>query len=92
MIKKQIMSDDEVKDVYKHLFECFEKYNNVLSLMAADAPIETLCLPSTTQSYLINAGIVRIYDLIGSDLTKIKGLGPVRVKQLTARLNEFIAM
>ena len=86
------MSEDEGREIAKKLFESLDKYQKAISFFATDAPIESLCLQPQIESILIKAGIVRIYDLIGTDFTKIKGLGPIRIKDLTTRLNEFIAM
>ena len=80
------------KKINKQLTESLVNYRKALSLMLGDAPIETLCLPKSTEKLLLNSGFLRIYDLFNCDLTKIKGIGKVRVRDLAARLDQFISM
>ena len=82
----------EMSKIKVDLLEKLENYNKTLSYMAGDAPIGVLCLPKTTETILINAGCLRIYDLIDRDLTKIKGIGHRRIGDLTARLDKFLSM
>jgi hypothetical protein len=67
-------------------------YRNLMQFMGANVPIQALCLPTKLENALISAGFDRAYDLIGSDLTKIKGIGRGSVDLLTSRLDEFFTI
>lgn len=84
-IKKSV-----VKQINKKLLESLANYKKITSLMAADIPIQALCLDKPIEKILLNNGFLRVYDILNMDLTKIKGLGKIRIRQLTARLNEFV--
>ena len=86
------LDTEEVKILHKKLFSALENYRKTMTYLAGDAPIGVLCLPKTTETILYNAGISRVYDLFGRDLTEIKGIGKVRIRDLTTRLDEFISM
>lgn len=92
MSDKETLNDIEIQKINKQLIKCLEDYRKVMHFMVGDAPIETLCLPKSTENILLSKGFVRIYDLFYTDLAKIKGIGKVRARQLTSRLNEFLAM
>lgn len=81
-----------IKKINEELLLNLKSYRKTLSYMYADAPIEALCLPKTLENLLINNGLLRIYDLFDRDFTEIKGMGDIRIRQLTASLNQFIAM
>jgi len=92
--------DDEKKAEYElalskiriEVLKKYEEYNKTMKYMAADAPIEILCLPKAIETILITNGYLRIYDLFDADFTKIKGLGVVRCRDLTACLDQFFSM
>ncbi len=86
-IKKEILNK-----INQQIEESLRAYQKTIKYMAADAPIEILCLPKTIQTILLNNNIIRVYDLFDADLTKIKGLGKTRVDRLTASLDEFLLM
>lgn len=88
------MTDFEVaiKDSQDRLKEDLSHYRNVMYFLGANVPIETLCLPKTIETILIEDGCLRVYDLINRDFTKIKGLGSKRLALLTARLDEFLSI
>ena len=67
-------------------------YRQVVMYMGANVPIEVLCLPKVIETILFNDGIIRVYDLINRDLTKINGLGKTRREILTSRLDEFLTI
>ena len=91
MIENSDISRDEIiKKINAQLLESLNNYRNTLSYMAGDAPIGVLCLPKVIENILIRNGYTRIYDLFSADLTKIKGLGEARRRDLTASLNQFI--
>lgn len=86
-----LIEEDKIK-IKKQLLESLQNYNKTMSYMICDAPIETLCLKKDIENILINIGCLRIYDLLDRDLTKIKGLGVSRIRDLTTRLNEFLSI
>lgn len=77
------------RQINKKISESLQNYNKMLSFMSADIPLEALCLDKTTMTILSKNGISRIFDLIHLDFTKVKGIGIVRRRYLTTRLNEF---
>lgn len=97
---KQTLSDDNLnleKDLdmarlKEELRKSFSNYQTTMKFLAADAPIEVLCLPPAIEKILLDQGFLRIYDLFYVDLVKVKGLGVVRIKQLTTSLDKFFAM
>lgn len=82
----------KMQKLREELSKSFENYKNTMRMLTADAPIETLCLPSTIEKILLNHGCLRIYDLVDLDFTKIEGLKPVRIRNLTTSLNQFLSM
>lgn len=95
------MSDDNLKyiinpdveppqkpDLKKDLYH----YRQTLAYMGANVPIQVLCLPKFLEKSLISLGYLRVYDLIGCDLAKIKGLGESRRNLLASRLDEFFTV
>jgi hypothetical protein len=85
MTTDEVFKDDEYKKDLAH-------YRQILSYMGANVPIQVLCLPSAIENCLIADGCVRVYDLIGRDLSKIKGIGATRRAFLAARLDEFFTI
>ncbi len=78
-----------VKKVSKKLLESLSNYRKLTLLMGADVPIGSLCLDKKIEKILLDNGLSRVYDILNMDLTKIKGLGRVRIGYITSRLNEF---
>lgn len=81
-----------VKNINKKVLESLQNYRKTLAYMVGDMPIGALCLPKATETLLLNSGYSRVYDLFDCDLTKIKGIGKVRVRDIAASLEQFIAM
>ena len=81
-----------ISKVRKELVQKFIDYQNTMKYLMADAPIATLCLPPQTEKALLDHGCLRIYDLFDLDFVKVKGLGVVRIRDLTARLDQFFSM
>ena len=81
-----------IKKINKKLVESLENYRKFMYYAQGDLPIGSLCLNKDIEKLLLKNGFVRIYDLFEADLTKVKGLGKVRLGYLTSRLNEFLAM
>lgn len=79
-------------DKKEQMKEDFAHYRKTLQYMGGNVPVEVMCLPKEIENILIKRGFSRVYDLIGLDLTKIKGLGDSRVDILSAALDEFITV
>lgn len=91
-INNKLVPDIEFEQLRKEVRKSFDNYRTTMLYMMADAPIEVLCLPTRLTNVLIDQGFRRIYDLLNVDLVKIKGIGPASIKQLTARLDEFLTV
>jgi hypothetical protein len=87
-----IEQDIKMQQLREELSKSFESYRNTMKFLSADAPIEVLCLPKNIENILLESGCLRVYDLFDMDFTKVKGLGTVRLRDLTARLQQFISM
>ena len=74
------------------LKKSFNKYRKTIDFMASDCPIQCLCLPTIIERCLLDAGLLRVYDLFDCDFRKVKGLGVTRIRDLTSRLDQFFAM
>lgn len=94
IFEKELVIDESMskKKIKEELLNKFSEYQKSLRYMASDAPIAILCLPKNIESALTKSGLLRIYDLFNSDLAKVKGLNDVLVRDLTSRLDQFIAM
>lgn len=86
------MDEATAREINKKYIESLQNYKKMMTCMVADVPIQTLCLPKTIETLLLKQGFLRVYELIGTDLTKIKGIGVTRARDLTTRLDQFIAM
>ncbi len=81
-----------IQKINKEVEECTKKYKQTVLFLAGDVPIQTLCLHKTIENALVKGGYLRVYDLINTDLTKIKGLGKIRRQRLAACLDEFFSV
>lgn len=70
----------------------FEHYRKTLMYMGANVPIQVLCLPKAIEKALLKSELLRVYDLISCDLTKIEGIGERRLDLLASRLDEFFTI
>lgn len=91
-INSNFEKDIDMDRLKQELRKKFHEYEVTMKFMLADAPIEVLCLKPAIQDILLNEGLLRIYDLFNVDLVKVKGLGVVRIKELTSRLDQFFSM
>ena len=80
----------EMNKIQKNLFKQLDNYKRFIRQCELDAPIEILCLPKDILTILRKNSLSRIFQLTDLDLTKIKGLGAVRISILQAKLNDFI--
>ncbi len=86
------LQDEMIKRLREEIVKKFYEYKTTLNFMASDAPIAILCLEPAIETALLNSGCLRIYDLFDLDFTKIKGLGEIRIKRLTSRMDQFLSM
>lgn len=84
--------DMKIAKIREEVLKKFDEYRKTINYMAADAPIQILCLPSSIEKLLLDNGLLRIYDLFDVDFIKIKGFGIVRTRELTSCLDKFFAM
>lgn len=92
-VTNKILTEEILNNkVTEELKKTVTYYKKNLKYMAADAPIEVLCLPKRIENCLNKAGCIRIYDIFDLDLTKIKGLGNIGCRDLTSALDQFLAM
>jgi hypothetical protein len=91
-LEKNIEQEELLKKVREEVLKRLGEYRKSISYLACDAPISVLCLPKTIENILIDQGWLRIYDLFDRDFTEIEGLTDVRLRNLTARLDQFFSM
>ena len=92
IVKNNFEYEEGMRKIREEISKKFSEYRTTLTYMAADAPLGILCLPPVIENALIAHGCLRIYDLFDCDFTKVKGLGEVRIRHLTACLDEFFTM
>lgn len=82
--------DDDVNNILKdELRNNLAHYRQVVQYMGGNVPIQVLCLPMRIENALVKSGFDRVYDLIGKDLRKIKGIGKDSIDILASRLDDF---
>lgn len=86
------LQDLQMAQLKKELIQKYNEYQTTIRFMAADAPLEILGLSPAIQNLLLAHGCFRIYDLFNCDFTKVKGLGPIRLAELTACFDQFLSM
>ena len=91
-VNKNFEEDMRLEALKKALTNKFEDYKKTINYMAADAPIAILNLDKTTQTILVNQGLLRVYDLFDVNFVEIKGLGEIRIRNLTTCLDQFFSM
>lgn len=91
-INNNFEKDIDMANLKEELRKKFHDYQTTMKFMLADAPIEILCLNTAIEKILLDQGFLRIYDLFNVDLVKIKGLGAVRIRNLTSSLDKFFSM
>lgn len=92
MFNDDITEEKIIREINKKFLESIENYRNIIMYLGGDMPLGVLCLPKKTEKLLVQGGIERIYDLFNFDLTKIEGLHSNAIRDLTARLNQFLAI
>lgn len=83
--------NNEIFKIKQEFFKNLLNYKEHIRKSETDAPIEVLCLPKNILGILIRSGYTRVSDIIGTDLTKIKGLGRVKIGQINTRLSQFLS-
>ncbi len=91
-VNKNFDHDLKMQQLKDELIKKFADYRTTMAFMSGDAPIGVLCLPPAIENILLDNGLLRIYDLFNVDFVKIKGLGESRIRNLTARLDQFFSM
>jgi pyruvate/oxaloacetate carboxyltransferase len=91
-LKQDIEKEELLKKVREEVLKRLGEYRKSISYLACDAPISVLCLPKSIENILTDQGWLRVYDLFDRDFTKIEGLTEVRLRNLTARLDQFFSM
>jgi len=91
-INSNFEKDLDMDKLKAEIRKSFASYQTTMKYMLADAPLGILCLDPKVEKILLDQGFLRVYDLFNVDLIKVKGLGIVRVKQLTASLDQFFSM
>lgn len=86
------LEEMRMKKLKEELTKSFESYKKVMKFLETDAPIEILGLSGGTVKKLLAHGCLRVYDLFDLDFTKVKGLGKIRISELTTCLDQFFSM
>lgn len=84
--------NNEMLRIKQDFFESLKSYRQYIRKCEYDAPIEVLCLPKDILKPLLRHGCVRVFDIMDLDLTKIKGLGKIRIGIISSRLQQFFPM
>ena len=91
-INRKFENEMILQKLREELSKSFSEYRNTMKYMAADVPIEILCLQPAIEKILLNNGCLRVYDVFNLDLSKIEGIGPTRLRHLTTSLDQFFSM
>lgn len=91
-IDNNLLDEMQMKKLKDEISKCLKNYEKTIKYMVQDAPIQILGLPRNLQKKLIKNNCLRIYDFIELDFGKIEWLDDVDIRDLTARLNEFLSM
>lgn len=92
IINTNLINENDILELKKQLRERFDSYQKTMRYMMADIPIQALCLDKTTEKILLDNGLLRVYDFFDLDLVKIKGIGPIRARNLAASLDQFFSV
>jgi len=87
-----VLSEEFKKKINEELKRQSERYQKMMRLMQADAPLEVLCLDKKTEEILRTHGFFRVYDILDVDLAKVEFLDARAIRHLASRLNEFISV
>jgi hypothetical protein len=92
IVNSKFEQDEQLRKIRDEVLKKFQDYRTTLTFMETDAPLGILCLPIAIENALCAHGCLRIYDLFNCDFTEVKGLGIVRIRQLTSCLDKFFSM
>lgn len=81
----------EILRIKQDFFKNLVNYKEYIRKCETDAPLEVLCLPKNIMVILNRSGFTRVSEIAGHDLTKIKGLGSVKIAYINARLKQFLS-
>lgn len=88
----RLIMQRELAKINKDFIESLQNYQNYMKRCETDIPIEALCLPNDILKILRRNRLHRVCDIFDLDLTKIKGLGRIRISYINSRLQEFFPM
>ena len=88
----EFKKDIELQKIKEEVVNKLKSYRKTLSYLASDAPISILCLPKNLEKILSDSGLLRVYDLFDIDFAKIERIDASGVRNLTASINQFLAM
>jgi len=82
----------EMAKIKDFLLKTVDNYQNYIKKSSLDLPLECLCLSKQTLNLLRKHGFRRVFELSATDLTKIKGLGDDRLREIADRMAVFDVM
>jgi metal-dependent HD superfamily phosphatase/phosphodiesterase len=91
-VVESVLDDSKRNQIKEEIFKKFLDYRKTLKVMMGDAPISIFCFSKQVEKALIESGCVRVYDLFDLDLVKVKGLSDDSLRNLAARIDEFLSM
>lgn len=91
-VVESVLDDSKSNQIKEEIFKKFLEYRKTLKFMMGDAPISIFCFSKPVEKALIESGCVRVYDLFDLDLVKVKGLSNDSLRNLAARIDEFLSM
>lgn len=91
-VKTNFEKDEDLRRMREFVAKKLEDYRKTINYMACDAPLQILGLSSAIETALLRHGCNRVNDLFDMDFTEVKGLGPIRIKELRACLDQFFFM
>ena len=66
-------------------------YRVGISHEIGDVPLETLCLPKVINTILKREKFLRVHDLLGVDISGIKGISDTRATVVSQRMRTFFS-
>jgi len=91
-VNNKLIMERELAKINKDFLESLYNYRSYIKKCEYDAPIDVLCLPKDILNILQRNGLVRVFDIIDLDLTKIKGLGSSRISHINTQLKKLVPM
>lgn len=89
MDKNLEIMTSEMKKIQKGFVKSLSNYKKYIDKISLDAPIEILCLSKSTLKILKSNGFNRVSEISAYDLTKIKGIGDARRREINFRISQL---